>query len=113
MGSSRFMTRYNRRRFLRALGSGAALTGAELFLPRALGVESDPILAGRPLVRYPEKTDLILLTSRPPQLETPMRYFERAITPDSSAIESSAFTIELQAKGEARLSDFEPTGRIQ
>lgn len=40
-------------------------------------------------------------------------YFERAITPDSSAIESSAFTIELQAKDEARLSDFESTGRIQ
>jgi DMSO/TMAO reductase YedYZ molybdopterin-dependent catalytic subunit len=32
-------------------------------------------------VRYPEKTDLILLTSRPPQLETPMKYFETAITP--------------------------------
>lgn len=44
----------------------------------------DPILAGRPLVRYPEKTDLILLTSRPPQLETPMKYFDRAITPNEA-----------------------------
>src|SRR5262250_3957394 len=44
----------------------------------------DPILAGRPLVRYPEKTDLILLTSRPPQLETPMKYFDRAITPNDA-----------------------------
>ncbi len=44
----------------------------------------DPILAGRPLVRYPEKADLILLTSRPPQLETPMRYFDRAITPNDA-----------------------------
>jgi DMSO/TMAO reductase YedYZ molybdopterin-dependent catalytic subunit len=41
----------------------------------------NPLLAGRPLVRYPEKTDLILLTSRPPQLETPMKYFESAVTP--------------------------------
>jgi DMSO/TMAO reductase YedYZ molybdopterin-dependent catalytic subunit len=46
--------------------------------------ETDPILAGRPLVRYPEKTDLILLTSRPPQLETPKRYFDRAITPNEA-----------------------------
>ncbi len=45
---------------------------------------SDPILAGRPLVRYPQKTDLILLTSRPPQLETPMTWFERAITPNEA-----------------------------
>src|SRR5256885_15157562 len=43
--------------------------------------QDDPVLAGRPLVRFPEKTDLILLTSRPPQLETPMKYFDRAITP--------------------------------
>ncbi len=45
---------------------------------------SDPNLAGRPLVRYPQKTDLILLTSRPPQLETPMKWFERAITPNEA-----------------------------
>lgn len=44
----------------------------------------DPILTGRPLVRYPEKTELILLTSRPPQLETPMKYFDRAITPNEA-----------------------------
>src|SRR5262249_61885973 len=44
----------------------------------------DPILTARPLVRYPEKTDLILLTSRPPQLETPMKYFHRAITPNDA-----------------------------
>src|SRR5204862_11914 len=45
---------------------------------------SDPIVAGRPLVRYPQKTDLILLTSRPPQLETPMKWFDRAITPNEA-----------------------------
>src|SRR2546425_1628716 len=46
--------------------------------------QDDPVLAGRPLVRYPEKTDLILMTSRPPQLETPMTYFDRAITPNEA-----------------------------
>lgn len=44
----------------------------------------DPVLSGRPLVRYPGKTDLILLTSRPPQLETPIKYFESAITPNEA-----------------------------
>ena len=70
----------DRRRFLTTLGAAAALGLAR---PRGAGAE-DPILAGRPLVRYPEKTDLILLTSRPPQLETPMRYFDRAITPNDA-----------------------------
>ena len=36
------------------------------------------------MVRYPGKTDLILLTSRPPQLETPIKYFESAITPNEA-----------------------------
>jgi DMSO/TMAO reductase YedYZ molybdopterin-dependent catalytic subunit len=76
------MDRVSRRRFLATLGvAGASLPG----LPRgSAGATVDPILAGRPLVRYPEKTDLILLTSRPAQLETPMRYFDRAITPNDA-----------------------------
>jgi sulfite dehydrogenase (cytochrome) subunit A len=74
------MPTLDRRRFLTTLGAAAALG-----LGRPLGaVAADPILAGRPLVRYPEKTDLILLTSRPAQLETPMRYFEHAITPNDA-----------------------------
>ncbi len=75
----------SRRRFLRAFGAASALASAGN--GRCLwGAESsdDPILAGRPLVRYPEKTDLILLTSRPPQLETPMEYFDRALTPNEA-----------------------------
>jgi sulfite dehydrogenase (cytochrome) subunit A len=48
------------------------------------GSARDPILAGRPLVRYPEKSDLILLSSRPPQLETPMHYFDLAVTPNEA-----------------------------
>jgi DMSO/TMAO reductase YedYZ molybdopterin-dependent catalytic subunit len=38
----------------------------------------------RRLARYPEKTDLILLTSRPPQLETPLQYFRELITPNDA-----------------------------
>jgi DMSO/TMAO reductase YedYZ molybdopterin-dependent catalytic subunit len=89
----------SRRRFLHRLGFGWIAGAASLPMPgwagslnsdeapAASGESSaswpppeDPLLAGRPLVRYPEKTDLILLTSRPPQLETPMKYFEHAIT---------------------------------
>jgi DMSO/TMAO reductase YedYZ molybdopterin-dependent catalytic subunit len=33
-----------------------------------------------PLVKFPEKTDLILLTDRPPNLETPLKYFRDDIT---------------------------------
>ena len=36
------------------------------------------------LVRYPQKTDLILLTDRPPQLETPLRYFQSDLTPNEA-----------------------------
>src|SRR5262245_34370884 len=50
----------------------------------SFAADVDPLLAGRPLVRYPEKTDLILLTTRPPQLETPTTYFDRAITPNDA-----------------------------
>lgn len=78
-----------RRRFLRGLAVasvtlGTGLSGAGALLARAAQQAGDPLLAGRPLVRYPEKTDLILLTSRPPQLETPMQYFTTAITPNEA-----------------------------
>lgn len=76
----------DRREFLQGLGT-ASISAAAFLLPASLsghGIDEDPILAGRPLVRYPEKTDLILLTSRPPQLETPMRYLGSVITPNEA-----------------------------
>src|SRR2546425_9575006 len=81
------MARSPRRDFLRTVGGlGAFAVSAEMLWrpPRAFSQQADPILAGRPLVRYPEKTDLILLTARPPQLETPMRWLDRAITPNEA-----------------------------
>ncbi|HEX9094106.1 MAG TPA: molybdopterin-dependent oxidoreductase [Coriobacteriia bacterium] len=75
----------DRRGFLTTAGrAGALLLAGSGTLARSVGAADDPILAGRPLVRYPEKTDLILLTARPPQLETPMKYFDRAITPNEA-----------------------------
>ncbi len=76
------MVEISRRHFLWA--AGAVLVGGSVKVPPSWGEAADPILAGRPLVRYPEKTDLILLSSRPPQLETPMKYFDRAITPNEA-----------------------------
>src|SRR2546427_12833623 len=72
----------SRRRFLVAAGATAVTTlGGRL---SSLAADVDPLLAGRPLVRYPEKTDLILLTARPAQLETRLSYFDRAITPNDA-----------------------------
>ncbi len=76
---------YTRRDFLGTVGHacGLLLAGSGA-LARSAWAASDPVVDGRPLVRYPEKTDLILLTARPPQLETPMKYFDRAITPNDA-----------------------------
>ena len=79
----------DRRRFLRRLAFAALAVGADLpgigsRLAWAAQRADDPLISSRPLVRYPEKTDLILLTSRPPQLETPMKYFDTAITPNEA-----------------------------
>jgi DMSO/TMAO reductase YedYZ molybdopterin-dependent catalytic subunit len=80
------MSQLSRRQALGRLGAlGAAAASGTLFgVAASARAQGDPVLAGRPLVRYPEKTELILLTSRPPQLETPMKYFDRAITPNEA-----------------------------
>jgi len=36
----------------------------------------------RPLAKFPDKDPLILLTDRPPQLETPLHYFRHDLTPN-------------------------------
>src|SRR6059036_277470 len=71
----------SRRRFLLTAGVAAATVYG---CRPSFAADVDPLLAGRQLVRYPEKTDLFLLTARPPQLETPLSYFDRAITPNDA-----------------------------
>ncbi len=71
--------RFTRRDFLKTAGALTAMT--------ALGQAPLDLFAAtdeRRLVRYPEKTDLILLTSRPPQLETPLKYFTELVTPNDA-----------------------------
>ena len=76
------MAGFNRRT---ALGlAGASLLGAV----RPLRADTLTLPFGngeRPVVQYPEKRKLILLTSRPPQLETPMAVFgEGLLTPNDA-----------------------------
>ena len=76
------MTDLNRRAVL-ALGAGAVVAGGR-------GARADtvtlPFANGqRPIVTFPGKRPLIGLTSRPPQLETPMAVFgEGLITPNDA-----------------------------
>src|SRR5262245_47592047 len=81
------MSVISRREFLKTLSrAGLLVTAGGVLAPATAVAEKtqDALLAGRPLVRYPEKTELLLLTSRPPRLETPMSYFARAITPNAA-----------------------------
>ncbi len=49
---------YRRREFLRALALLAASAGNSVVNPLAVMGGDDPIITGRPLVQYPEKTKL-------------------------------------------------------
>ena len=69
--------RHSRRDFLKTAGVLTAMT--------AMGGLPSPLFADeKRLVKFPEKTDLILLTQRPPQLETPQAYFKELITPNDA-----------------------------
>jgi sulfite dehydrogenase (cytochrome) subunit A len=113
----------NRRSFgvkLAALG-GYAVAGRFLgerellssLVPSAWAAES----ASAPqLVRYPQKTDLILLTDRPPQLETPLHYFLTDLTPNDAffvrwhlsgiptSVDTKTFRLEVSGKVQKPLS---------
>ncbi len=66
-----------RRHFLKAAGTVTAMA--------ALGGIPDLAFGNEPrMARFPEKTNLMLLTSRPPQLETPISYFKELITPNEA-----------------------------
>lgn len=70
-----------RRDFLRMLG----IAGAGGFLvPRMAAALPETARGAELLVRFPEKTDLILRTDRPPQLETPVKYFREDLTPNEA-----------------------------
>jgi len=78
-----------RRRLLVAGGAGIATAGWGRFARAATTAATSldlPVVNGhRNLVAYPEKRPLIVLTSRPPQLETPFEVFnDGLITPNDA-----------------------------
>src|ERR1700746_2055776 len=93
----------SRRRLLQALTAGGAaiaggfemvtnplaqqpnLSGNAHSLPSFTGPSQNPFWNSvGPVVQYPQKFPLVLLTDRPIQLETPRHYFETAFTPNGA-----------------------------
>src|ERR1700685_901532 len=72
----------NRRGFLRLMGAtSAVLTASCNRNGLVMGTLPD---YPTELARFPEKTEMILLTDRPPQLETPIHYFRQDLTPNEA-----------------------------
>lgn len=76
-----------RRRFLQwAGGALAASAGGIGWLPR-ISRAADAGTVGAPwpaTAKFPEKVELLLQTDRPPNLETPLRYFREDLTPNEA-----------------------------
>src|SRR6185369_3527533 len=67
----------SRRDFIKTLGITTALAATGTVPPVLYASE-------RSLVTFPEKTELLLLTSSPPQLETPLKFFKELVTPNEA-----------------------------
>ena len=81
--------RATRRQFLQQAGTLASAAALGVGVPRGAGAQSRVTLpfenGERELVAFPQKRPLILLTSRPPQLETPFAVFDDGvITPNDA-----------------------------
>src|SRR5688572_1169766 len=78
-----FRSAISRRRFLGWLGAA----GAAAMLPACRQTNNAALFnipPGQTVARLPEKTELIMLTDRPPQLETPLHYFKEDLTPNDA-----------------------------
>jgi DMSO/TMAO reductase YedYZ molybdopterin-dependent catalytic subunit len=71
----------SRREFIRRM---AVASGGLLLPPFTMHAQPSGNPSPDLLVRFPEKTELILRTDRPPQLETPLRYFREDLTPNEA-----------------------------
>jgi DMSO/TMAO reductase YedYZ molybdopterin-dependent catalytic subunit len=79
----------DRRKFLKvggAVGAGAVLRawGGAAEAQTMPTAPAGALKEVPTIIRFPEKTDLILRTDRPPQLETPLKYFRQDITPNEA-----------------------------
>src|SRR5258708_19852956 len=76
----------DRREMMKRAAMGALATGFGSVRALALDTVTLPFDNGeRPLIKYPQRRQMIGLTSRPPQLETPFSIFnDGAITPNNA-----------------------------
>ena len=105
----------DRRSLIKQSGAAIAALSAEMTafsLPAFADTAVLPFENGeRPLVKYPQKRPMIVLTSRPPQLETPFSVFNaNVITPNDAFfvryhladiplnIDPDVFTVEIKGK---------------
>jgi sulfite dehydrogenase len=99
----------DRRQLLKALGSSTFVAGAGAIAGIPLSAAAAemgmlPFANGeRPLVKYPQKRPLLVMTTRPPQLETPFSVFnEGIITPND------AFFVRYHLAGNAPPANLDP-----
>lgn len=87
MNSPGALNPIGRRSFLKKAGVAGAFALSTLRLRADGNSETDlPFANGhRPLVKYPQKRELIRLTTRPPQLETPFEVFNEGILTPNDA----------------------------
>src|SRR5579859_3651571 len=76
--ASRTLSRRTFVRLVGAAGAGSLLSPLLTRAERSVGAPQEQLVA------FPEKTDLILRTDRPPQLETPLHYFREDLTPNDA-----------------------------
>jgi DMSO/TMAO reductase YedYZ molybdopterin-dependent catalytic subunit len=69
--------RFSRRDFIKTAGAFAAMAAMGEFPASVFADE-------RKMMRFPEKAEMIVLTQRPVQLETPISYFKELITPNDA-----------------------------
>ena len=99
----------NRREFVKKTASAASLLAAGASIAEDATVRLPFENGERRLVKYPGKRPLIVLTSRPPQLETPFSvYNEGVFTPNDAffvryhlaniplSIDTAAFRLEIK-----------------
>src|SRR4051794_32650236 len=90
MKPTRLQRSIPRRDFLRAAGAAAATLAATgtAAIPRAAAGDAAATTAttspAERLVKFPEKVPLICNTDRPPNLETPLAYFQHDLTPNEA-----------------------------
>ena len=73
-----------RRSFLRLTAGIAASAAGSSWLSHPVRAADAIAAAGPELLQLPEKVPLLMLTTRPPNFETPLRYFREDFTPNEA-----------------------------